>query len=195
MAASAVDRLPEATRKLVVARLVDAHANGAEPDYRGIVAEFSLPFSYSSLFRYDTKQVKPALQRKIAEAQNRQLTQPKQDSGDSAVTEVRTAEVVSRETRQALADDPIYRLWEVQRFRLEGATMKALSDDKLDTYAKLESVLTKNYENTARTMLHPGFVASAQPAQDNRTQIVVVLPSAQAQPRIEAGEVIDVEAE
>lgn len=62
-----------------------------------------------------------------------------------------------------------------------------------DTYARLESVASKNYEGTARTIQHPGWSQTAQ-VQHN-TNIVLMLPSAHqaSTPVLCSADVIDVD--
>jgi hypothetical protein len=172
-----IDKLPAAKRQQVIDALVEVHQLGKEPDYRGLIDKLKLKCSHISLWRYDTKQVKPALKRNLERVLATNPAESATGSSDSLPARIESRELAESETKQRLMDDPIVRAVIAKRDRLDRAIQKTLDNDQLDTYAKLESVDLKAIEMHAKAMQHPGFTAAA-PAQAGGTTVVVVMPTA-----------------
>jgi hypothetical protein len=183
MAAPAIESHPQKQR------IVDAILAGDSIDT--IAAWCDPPLHRTTIARYKRDRVAPALRKQGESAkvlrENELLRQTVQDSG--------VGQEIATATRQALAGDPIISRLNRKFERLDKRMVALAPDASVDEFVKLEDAECKAIDRYGKAMLHPGFVAQAAPTTDNRTQIVVVLPSAQAAPRAIEGEVIDVEAE
>jgi hypothetical protein len=190
--ASIIDsKLTAAQRRRVIEALTDSDAKGIEPDYRGLVKRLELPCSYSALFRFHRNKVKPAVGRSLAKLANAQPPKPQRHATAEVIAETNTTDIVKRDTRQALADDPIVAAVMVKRLRMATAIGKTHEAEEWDAYTKLENADTKALELLGKATMHPGFTSAPQVNITN--QQIVVMP---AGPDIASvGEVIDIEPE
>lgn len=172
--AAYLDTLPEKERRKVIDALI---AGGDEPDYRALVKRLGLKCTHATLWRYHVTKIKPALKRSLEAATVAQSAVTPTES-DVCVSPQERAKAV---TKQVLADDPIVSLWEAQRLRLESAIGETLNAKQFDTYARLESVAAKNYEGTAKTILHPGWTPQQNAGSGTTVQIAVLAPGTTVQ--------------